>query len=200
MVGYIFQKKFSKFLIFFCETKEKMFFIFSSCPRTCTTFLVNCTKYIIEKYAIKNQVEQLSDANSYFHYKHHLDKHFIIKIESFMQTHHNIIPKDQKLVVHSSRNYKDSLDSLNKMMKDNNQKDMSLTEYSLQKYDEFCKNQADILFEYKDIRENKEKEIERLVAFFKANAIIQNSVDINISEIIHYADTKKLTWKNHKKW
>lgn len=177
-----------------------MFFIFSSCPRTCTTFLINCTKYIITNYGITKKIEQLSDANHYFHYKHHSDKHFLIKMESFLQTHHNIIPKEEKLVIHSSRDYKNSIDSLNRLFSDNNIKHQTMSENILQEYDEFCKKEADILFDYKNIRENKEKEIERLVAFFKENEVIKKDVDINISEIIEHADSAKLKWKNHKKW
>ena len=75
-----------------------------------------------------------------------------------------------------------------------------MTENILQEYDEFSKKEADIMFHYKNIRENKEKEIERLVVFFKEKEIIKNDVDINISEIIEHADSAKLKLKNHKKW
>lgn len=177
-----------------------MFLVFSSCPRTCTTFLINCTNYIITNYGITKKIEQLSDASHYFHYKHCSDKHFIIKMETFIQTHHNIIPKEEKLVIHSSRDYKNSIDSLNRLSLDNNRKHQTMTENILQEYDEFCKKEADILFEYKNIRENKKKEIERLVAFFKEKQMIEKDMEIHISEIINHADTTGLKWKNHKKW
>jgi hypothetical protein len=133
------------------------------------------------------------------HYLNNNDKHYLCKIEDNFRGNHQIIPKNNKILIHSTRNIKDLRESLLKLCNDNNINHRFYSDKYYKKYDVQGQIECDILFNYDDIKQNKTKEIIRLIDFFKNKNIIKN-MDIKISDVIDYADNINLELKNHKKW
>ena len=176
-----------------------MFIVFTSCPRTCTTFLIHCTLALLKRVGVFTKRLPLEKAM--YHLRDEATV-WVCKVESNHLANHAIIPSEKKILLHSSRNLQDLRKSVLTLLRNMGtplEDAVPSIEY-YQKYDEQGRKECDLFFSYDYIRSDKKAQVSRLVSFFQEKKLVPVDAVISIDDILDYADNKAPLPPYHKNW